>query len=317
MTDATQRLVYARDMDELVGSRHQLARDALAGTRHRVARGAYIDAEVWNGLRQRERYLELVHAVAETRRTPPVFSFWSAAVLHGLPVVGEWPTKAHVSVGAANGGRTSGHIVRHVAPLDDSDVVEVAGLHATSIARTVLDLAGTPNVLTAVAMADRALHRDRFDRQPPKATREDLERAYEQRLPFRARARARLVLDLAVDGADSVLESVSRFNMRVVGAPRPVLQQRFDDHLGLIGWSEFYWPEHRLVGEADGRMKYLDPEYRGGRTLERVLYDEKVRADRLRSLGLRVTRWDWETGLNPHALRRHLAAEALPMGQRW
>jgi len=317
MTDATEPLLYAHDMDEVVGSRHRLARDAVAGVLQRVSRGAYIDAAVWRGLRDRERYRRLVQAVAETRQSRPVFSFWSAAVVHGLPVVGAWPTVAHVSVGAANGGRSSGHIVRHVAPLAETDIVEVEGLLVTSVARTLIDMAGLPATLTAVAMADRALHIERFGRTPPMTSREALEAAFAARLPFRTRARVRRVLDFAVEEADSVLESVSRFNMRVIGVPQPTLQHRFDDHLGLIGFSEFYWQDYKLVGESDGRIKYLDPAYRNGRTLERVLYDEKVRADRLGSLGLRVSRWDWDTALSPEALRRHLAAEGLPTGQRW
>ena len=317
MTEATDHLVYAHDMNEMVGSRHQLARDAVAGVRHRVARGAYIDADVWRKLNERTRYRQLVQAVGETRRSAVVFSFWSAAVLHGLPIVGPWPSQVHVSVGEASGGRSSGHIVRHVAPLAAADIVEVSGLTVTSIARTVLDMAGLRDQLTATSMADRALHIERFGGGPPMITRNELESAYAERLPFRTRARVRGLVDFAVEDADSVLESVSRVNMRIIGTPRPVLQQRFDDHLGLIGWSEFYWPEHRLVGEADGRLKYLDPAYRNGRSLEQVLYDEKVRADRLRALGLRVSRWDWETGLHPEALRRHLAAEHLPMRQPW
>lgn len=316
MTDATDRLVYARDMDEVVGSRHQLARDAAAGLMHRVERGVYLDAAVWNDLHERDRYRHTVAAIAQTRRARPVFSYWSAALLHGLPIVGPWPERAHVSVGAASGGRSSGRIVRHVATLRDDEVVEIDGMLATSVARTVLDMAGLRDPLTSVALADHALRLDRFDRVRPLLTREALEAAFAARGSFRTHARVRAVIDFASEQSDSVLESVSRVNMRVIGVPTPVLQRRFDDHLGLIGWSEFYWPEFSLVGESDGRMKYLDPAYRGGRTLDRVLYDEKVRADRLRAIGERVTRWDWETGLHPAALRRHLAAAGLPTGVR-
>ena len=317
VTDATNRLVYARDMDEVAGSRHQLAREAAAGLTHRVSHGAYIAAQFWQEMRAPDRYLHMVIAAAHTRRTQPVFSFWSAAAIHGLPILGSWPERVHISVGAATGGRSTGQIVRHVAPLRGEEVVEVDGILVTSVARTVLDMAGLPEQLGAVVVADRALRLDRFERVPPMVSRDDLERAYAARQPFRTHARVRAVLDFAVGESDSALESVSRFNMRAVGLPKPTLQQRFDDHLGLIGWSEFYWPEFALVGEADGRMKYLDPAYRAGRTLEQVLYDEKVRADRLRAINLRVSRWDWETGLSAEALRRHLVAAGLPTGRRW
>jgi hypothetical protein len=129
----------------------------------------------------------------------------------------------------------------------------------------------------------------------------------------RGHAHARRVLDFAAEESDSVLESVSRVHMQLIGAPAPVLQQKFTDYQGLIGFSEFYWPDYSLVGEADGHVKYLDPSYRHGRTLDQVILAEKERADRLRALGLRVARWDWATARNPEALRRRLAAEGLPI----
>ena len=90
--------------------------------------------------------------------------------------------------------------------------------------------------------------------------------------------------------------------MEAIGCPRPVLQQRFDDYKGHFGFSEFCWPEHRLVGQADGRAKYLSPQFRRGRSLEQILLDEKDRADRLGALGLGVTRWGWEIGSHAEAL---------------
>jgi hypothetical protein len=317
MTDALDRLEFARDLAGTAGGRHRLARDAVAGTAHRVARGAYISADVWSELGARERYLQQIAAIAYTRRAEPVLSHWSAAAVHGLPIVGGWPDKVHIAVNAARGGRSSGQVVRHPTTLRDDEVVEVDGFMVTSIIRTVLDMASMPDEMTSVALTDRVLHVDRLGRVAPLVTRSELVDAYSTRLPFRASARVRAVIDFAVEQSDSVLESVSRVNMRAAGIPRPVLQQRFDDYKGLIGWSEFYWPEFSLVGEADGRMKYLDPAYRSGRSLERFLYDEKVRADRLRALELGVSRWDWGAGRNREALRRHLVAAGLPTGRGW
>jgi hypothetical protein len=208
-------------------------------------------------------------------------------------------------------------MVRHAVPLDDDDVTEVDGMLVTNVARTVIDMSAVAGMLTAVACADRALHVHRFDREPPLTTLEEVQARFAAALPMRAHARVRRVIGFASPFADSVLESVSRVSMATVGVPRPVLQHRFDDHRGLIGWSEFYWPKFGVVGEADGRSKYHDPALRGGRSLEEVLYDEKVRADRLRALGLRVSRWDWDTAIHPEALRRHLMAEGLPAGMPW
>jgi predicted transcriptional regulator of viral defense system len=317
MSDASDPLIYARELDDLHDTRFDHARAAARGEEHRVSRGVYLPSEAWGSASDTERYLMRVRGIANTRQSDPVYSFWSAAALHGLPVLGNWPDSVHVSVGRAGGGRSSGQLVRHVIPVEPHDVVEIDGLRVTSVARTVVDLASTRDVTSSIVAADRALHVGRWDKRLPMATRSQLHDVYVRRMPFHGSVRARRVIAAAVEKADSPLETVSRLNMAAVGLPRPVLQKRFDDYRGLIGFSEFYWPEFALVGEADGKAKYLDPRYRRGRTLERVLLDEKERADRLRAIGLDVSRWGWEIGSQPEALRRHFVAAGLPTGFRW
>jgi hypothetical protein len=310
-------LIYARRLDGRDDSRFTHAEAARRGTELRIARGVYVAAPDWEGTAADERYRLQVLAAANTRRNCPVFSFWSAAVLHGLPIYGAWPTKVHTTVGRAGGGRSSGQIVRHVVPLSDEDVVELDGVRLTSLARTVLDLATAARFMSAVVTADRALHIDRRGKTAPLVAPEELWHVYSRRMPFRGHKRARGVLEFGSPLADSPLESVSRVNMLEIGCPRPLLQSRFSDHRGIIGESEFHWPDHALVGESDGRSKYLDPVLRNGRTLEQVLLDEKERADRLGGVGLRVSRWGWETGRHAESLRRHLVAAGLPTGLPW
>jgi hypothetical protein len=310
-------LVYARFNTDGDDSRFKHAQAVRAGTEHRVARGVYIPADGWEATSADDRYLLRVLAAANTRRNHPVFSFWSAAVVHGLPIYGAWPTKVHTTVGKAGGGRSSGDVVRHVIPLGDEDVVDLDGLRVTSVARTVLDLATVAKFSSAVVTTDRALHVDRRGRTTPLVTADELWSAYARRMPFRGYLRARKVLEFGTHLADSPLESVSRVTMRQIGCPRPLLQSRFSDYRGVIGESEFHWPGYALVGESDGRSKYLDPLVRNGRSMEQVLLDEKERADRLGAVGLRVSRWGWEIARHAESLRRHLVAAGLPMGCAW
>lgn len=317
MTDASDGLIYSRKLDGVTESRFDHARAAAMGRERRVARGVYLPGAQWDEVSGAEKYRLQVIGIANTRQGRPVFSFWSAAVLHGLPILGAWPEDVHVTVGRAGGGRSSGQLVRHVTPLRSQDIVERDGIRFTSVARTVVDLATTRDTASAIVTADCALHVDRWGGGAPMTTHADLYDVYRSRLPFHGSLRVRRMIEGAVESSDSPLESISRFNMGALGIPRPVLQQKFEDHRGLIGFSEFYWPEFTLVGEADGRSKYLDPRYRRGRTLEQVLIDEKVRADRLRALGLGVTRWDWAIGAHREALRRHLVAAGLPTRAPW
>jgi hypothetical protein len=61
------------------------------------------------------------------------------------------------------------------------------------------------------------------------------------------------------------------------------------DDEGVVGRVDFLWRNARVIGEADGALKY---ENRG------VLIAERRREQRLRDLGYFVVRWTWEELLN-------------------
>jgi len=67
--------------------------------------------------------------------------------------------------------------------------------------------------------------------------------------------------------------------------PEPELQHEFYDSDGFIGRVDMWWPDFKVIGEADGLGKYDD-------ILD--LRAEKIREDRLRRLGLTVVRWTWD-----------------------
>ena len=214
-----------------------------------------------------------------------MLSHASAAALHGLPIIGDWPERPHCTAGISAGGRSSANVVRHSAPFREGDVVEVGGLLVTSVARTLLDLAVSADLVSAVASLDHALFVDSRGRRLTLLTRDGLLECYARRMPFRGHVRARAVVEFGETGAQTPIESASRESMWEAGAPRPVLQQPFYDHLGLIGDTDFDFPSHGMVGEADGDLKYLDARFRGGRCAEQVVLDEKRREDRLRAIG--------------------------------
>jgi len=314
MDDSDGLLIYVRDLPTTTcADRRSHARAAEAGSETRVAHGVYADAAQRGSLDQRARNIARVHAVARTRLRRPVISHWSATVLHGLPAVAQTLESVHVTAPKASGGRSYPGVAMHCVSLGDEDVVEIDGLLVTSLARTLIDIAASAAAISSVPALDQALHQDRWGEKQPLVTTAQLWDAYSRRMPFVGHARARAAIDFAVTSSDSPLESVSRVNMREIGFCAPELQHRFDDHRGLIGFSEFYWPEYRLVGEADGQSKYTDPRCRRGRSLEQVLLDEKERADRIRALGETVSRWGWSTAISPRALRAHLLAAGLPL----
>lgn len=310
-------LIYARSLDEVYDTRLAHARAVAAGREVRVARGVYLGAEDWQLLSDRARYELVVRAVATTRRNRPVLSHWSAAVIHGLPMLGPWPDSVHVTVGPTSGGRSRHRVVTHSLTLGDADVVEVDGMLVTSVARTVIDLAAVLSFAAGVVLADRALLIDRMGRSPTLASLDHLMDAWRARPRFAGSRRALRVVEFAVPASESPLESVSRVSMYVIGCPRPRLQTRYSDADGHIADVDFDWPEFDHIGEADGDAKYLEPSLRGGRSAERVVLDEKIREDRLRALPKSISRWRWEKGAVPDRLRAHLQRAGPPMGVPW
>jgi hypothetical protein len=129
---------------------------------------------------------------------------------------------------------------------------------------------------------------------------------------IRTRARVQRALDFADSRSGSPGESLSRVVMHQVGFPQPMLQERFEDERGLIGFTDFWWPEFRLIGEFDGATKYVDQRFTAGSTSARVLMAEKRRENRLRALGPGVTRWDWRAATHPPELRALLIEAGLP-----
>ena len=95
----------------------------------------------------------------------------------------------------------------------------------------------------------------------------------------------RRALALARPGAQTILESLSRVRLCRAGLPEPQLQVPMYDAQGLIGIVDMWWESLGVVGEADGAVKYDDRQ---------VLYQEKIREDRIRAKGLRFVRWGWE-----------------------
>jgi very-short-patch-repair endonuclease len=110
--------------------------------------------------------------------------------------------------------------------------------------------------------------------------------------PFRGRptyARIGRALDFATDRSASPGESVARTMFAEQGLPAPSLARPIvvDGH--VIAEVDFLWEDLRTIGEFDGRLKYRPDNDRG----DDVLWQEKLREERLREAGYEVVRMTW------------------------
>lgn len=293
------------------GSRAAVYRDAEHGRLVAVARGVYVEAKLWADARPEEQHRALVRA---TSKLHPwlVFGSVSAALMWERPLLGAPPTRPEAIVLAASGGRSNRGVLSRTSTTA-YEVQHVDGVPVTGLARTLVDVARSARFSTAVAMVDHGLGRATPGDISPareRLTRDELAQEF-GRSTHIGRARARQVLAFADGASGSVGESLSRIEIVRAGFPPPGLQIEFRDAQGLIGFTDFFWPEFRLIGEFDGLGKYLGEEYLAGRTTAEVVVAEKRREDRLRALGFTVVRWEWADILSPHRLRTKLLNAGL------
>jgi len=226
-----------------------------------------------------------------------VVSHLSAAVLHGLPVWGDPLRLVHVTRTSGT-GRREGHLHLHVTPLGTGAVVQVGGLAVTGLARTVVDLGRGQPLRQAVAAGDAALRIG--------LTSDELAAALADAQGRPGISAARRVVRLLDARSERAGESASRVVLHQGGLPPTDLQHAvFDESGRLVGRADFAWPEHRTLGEFDGRIKY-GRLLRPGQTPEQAVWAEKCREDALRDLGWQVVRWTWADLREPELLAERL-----------
>lgn len=292
-------VLTARDLTDLGISRQETARLVADGDLERVARGVYgrrLDSPT-----RETAYRRVVRgAIALGRRDSAqlVLAGPAAVVMHDLPLLGPTPQVVHVAA-PQDGGRKQGRLIHPVGSLDAAYVTSVSGVCVARPADAVVDTARLVGVVGAVAAADAALRRGLM-------TEVELADACARRAGTTGVGRARRAARLATPLSESPGESWSAVVMDTLGLPEPQRQHSVVDDDGRIGRVDFWWPGYRLAGEFDGKVKYgrTNPS---GRPPEEVLWDEKVREDRLRRAGVRVVRWTTVELVQPMRLDRRLA----------
>jgi hypothetical protein len=217
-------------------------------------------------------------------------SHQSAALLHGLPhPLG--PLGA-VSLTLPKSDRTAGRDDwRRLldGDLPDDHVTVVSGIPVTTVDRTVVDCFRQLRLRDALAVADGALRACATSLDALRAVR-----IFQTRWPGVTKADAGIAL--ADARRESWLESASVATGHQLGFSMP-MSQVWIHHLDgrLIGRVDFVWPLAGVIGEADGRGKYLGEysadEWDAAEAAEHMLA-ERDRERELESVGFAVARWD-------------------------
>ncbi|MDR7083135.1 hypothetical protein J2X01_002428 [Arthrobacter ginsengisoli] len=302
-------LILSSDLARLGRDSRRLARQAEAGELRRLRQGVYVRAEAWDALQHWERYTLLIHAAASTLRSRTVFCRQSAAALSDIPVLGK-RHPVHACTSDAGGGRSRAGVRRHFVDPESLQIEERQGLLVTSRARTVLDLAAFGSFEQAVAAVDHVIRPARNG--PPVLNLELLEAGITGNYTAAATRRILTALEFGDPASGSPGESLSRAMMHRLGFKAPLLQHEIRDARGLVGFTDFEWPEDGLSGEFDGLAKYRDSSYLNGRTAADVVIEEKRREDRIRATGRRVIRWTWSELASLERFAAFLDAKGVP-----
>ncbi|MGD9955618.1 MAG: DUF559 domain-containing protein [Candidatus Nanopelagicales bacterium] len=198
----------------------------------------------------------------------------TAGSVHRLPrpLPGPPASEDVIVTAARSGGHQRGlRVVSGRLAADDVTVVD--GVRCTTLARTALDLALGRPLPEALVLLDAAAARAGID---------EVRAACSRLGRVRGTAALSRALGLADLRAESPLESASRGVMLDSRLPLPELQQWVPDDEGRLWRVDFLWRRHRVIGEADGWVKY--------ETLADVRA-EKLREDALRRAGWVIVRW--------------------------
>jgi len=201
----------------------------------------------------------------------------TAAVLHGIPLLGSAPTRLHLAE------RKQDRPLHHGASttLVPAEIVRVAGVPVTSLARTAVDVARARGPAAGVIAADAVLARD--------IPRSALDAVLERMDRWSGVQGAREAAVFADRRSESPLESFGRWRFAEQGLAAPDLQVWLGDELGYFARVDHHWKAHRTVAEADGALKYGAPA---------DLFEEKCREDRLRDAGYEIVRYTWDDALH-------------------
>ena len=253
----------------------------------------------------RDRAVQIAAAVA-VAGDGAAGSHADAALVHGLDLLERPPaelicvTRPWGHERLRPGGGSIPAVRVRVAPLDASQVTLRRRIPVTSVARTVVDLARMLPFRAGVVVADSALHARR-------TTAAELGEVLRTCGQWPGAARAREVVRFADGRSESAFESISRVAFRDRGLPSPDLQVLVGGESGPVGRVDFLWRQFRTIAEADGALKYADPD----RARQQLRRDAE-----LREAGFEVVHFSWaELTLTPdqviQAIRAAFARAAV------
>lgn len=269
----------------------------------------YVRSSYWSSLNKADAHLHLVRSLA--RLHPQwIFSYSSAALLHGLDVSYKILDTVHIMTSVESHSRDAQGIRHHFMHSGLSNEVQsIDGIRVTTLPRTVFDCSRYFPFELSLGIVDSALRNSAL-------TPFYLLVFCDGKKKFRGVREARTAISYGNDLSENGGESFARARMISMGFAAPQLQKEFTDHITKQRYrADYVWTRSdgtTLIGEYHGMQKYIDPSMTKGKSLMKILSAETKRRSRISVNNTEVLDFDYEDVSNWHHFLRLLEQYRVP-----
>lgn len=270
-------------------------------------KGMYISSVQWESLSYAERITWAARTVCH-EHPEWVLCGPSAAGAYGFTATLKLQKYVHIAVPDRSKAGRHGYVIAHYyRQMPPSNVVD--GIRVTAELDTMADCARTLDFCNAMAICSTGLRMTNLSK--------DVFRDFvNEKSRIGGIVRARYVADRTEPACENGGEAVAIATMVELGYRQPRAQVPFTSPLdgGEIR-ADFLWERDDgtiVVGELDGRQKYIDPSMIGQGDSIDVILREKDRETELNMMRIDVVRFRMEHVYDRAQLRRRLDAAGIP-----
>ncbi|MCH4161156.1 MAG: hypothetical protein LKF41_08150 [Bifidobacterium sp.] len=275
----------------------------------------YAQRAWWDGLDPHQQCVTIIRSLS-LRHPEWVFCSLSASCIYAFEHAHRLHRGlVHVATTGSVNGCHAPQLRRHHIPASQLHVNIHHGIRLTSPLRTVFDCGREYDFVTALPIVDSALARGAV-------LHNDLIEYCETPKRGRGRAQALKVAQAADPHSENGGESMCRAVIIEQGFEAPTLQVEIIDP--IESWkhyrTDFLWelPDgRRIVGEYDGKQKYLDRDMTGDAHTGEVILEERKREQRILLAGIsKIIRFDFSDIINPTYMANKLTISGIPRQHR-
>jgi Transcriptional regulator, AbiEi antitoxin len=252
-----------------------------------IRRGVYCTRDRWSRAGTDATLMHRLRSAAAILAVEP--ASWAchstARRLFGLPHLAEDPAWVELATPPdreVTRGRKHDGINLMPAAVPDHHRCRQLGIPCLTAARTVVDTARSHDLADGLVIADAALHQQLV-------ISGEIDGVLDDCAGWPGITAARRTLRHVGHERESPLESRSFAFFVEEGLPLPECQVDIFTAAGIfVGRVDFLWRAQRVVGEADGKVKYIDAGSPGAND---ELWRQRLRQDDLDDSGYEVVRW--------------------------